>query len=322
VSNNFEIFCSYARGDDDDGWVARFIISIAATCRKLTGQAPRIFVDRESLLTADLWETKIRSALEASQVVIAVVSPSYIRSEWCEREWMLFSRREKELREQKLLADEQGLIFPILLYPLDRGRFNTEQQSFAALIKQRQWLDVSSRIEGNPIRTDQVRLIAEQLIDTIGELEQRGRRPVAAISSAALGTTIRDPASGLEWSASLSPVEMGFEGALKYASELSIGGLGGWRLPTKAELETIIDRKALVKDPNASPFPLREPFNAQRSGYLHSGTLVASSARGNFVMNVRNGHIFNGEGFESYVRAVRRLSEAQPEPAGFTDESA
>lgn len=266
-------------------------------------------MDRESLVTADIWETKIRSALEVSRILIAVVSPSYIRSEWCQREWTMFSQRETELREQKLLADEQGLIFPVLLVPLERGRFSEQQNTFSAVVRRRQWLDASSQLEGTPIRPDQVRHLAEQLIDTAVELEECRRRLVRTASSAAPGATIRDPTSGLEWSAALSPTAMSFEAALQYVAELEIGAWRGWRLPTSAELETVIDPTALTKDPEGSPFPLREPFNAQRFGYLHSGTLVDYPGGGNFVMNVRNGHIFNGKGYECYVRAVRELSE-------------
>lgn len=316
MSTDFEVFCSYAHSDNDDRWVESFTTALTKTYRQLTGQAPQIFMDRESLVTADIWETKIRSALEVSQVLIAVISPSYIRSEWCQREWALFSQREKELRNLKLLADEQGLIFPILLFPLDRGRFSEHQQHFSTVVKQRQWLDVSSQLEGTPLRPDQVRHLAERLIDTIAELEQRRRRPASSVSSAASGATIRDPKSGLEWSAALSPMEMSFEAALKYVAELEIGGARGWRLPTKGELESIIDPAALTGDPKASPFPLREPFNAQRSGYLHSGThvVVDAPAKGNFVMNVRNGHIFNGAKYDCYVRAVRGLSNPGIQP--------
>ncbi len=39
-------------------------------------------------------------------------------------------------------------------------------------------------------------------------------------------------------------------------------------------------------------------------------------------MNVRNGHIFNGKGYDCYVRAVRRLSNTTLEPTGFAGGSA
>jgi hypothetical protein len=307
VDSEFEIFCSYAHADNDDGWVEIFTTALTNTYRKLTGDPPRFFMDRESLITADIWETKICSALESSHVLIAVISPSYVRSEWCRREWKTFSEREAELREQELLDEEQGLIFPILLFPLDRGRFSDHEQAFSTLAAQRQWLDASSRLEGSPVRPDQVRQLAEQLIDTVAELEQRRRRSMGAALTAASGITILDPRLGLEWAASLSPTEMSFEEAQKYVDDLEISGLRGWRLPTRTELESIIDPAGLTDDPEASPFPLREPFNAQRSGRLHSGTFIddPDGNRGHWVMNVRNGHIFNGSGADAYVRAVR-----------------
>lgn len=307
MNNEFEIFCSYAHVDNDDAWVENFITEVTRTYRKLTGEEPRIFMDRESLVTADVWDKKIRTSLEVSSVLMAVITPSFIRSEWCQREWEMFSLREAELRKKILLADEQGLIFPILLYPLNRGRFTQQQEAFSADVKKRQWLDVSSQLEGSPIRPDQVRDLTEQLIDTLAELEQRRRRSSSAASSAIAGVTIRDPQLGIEWSAGLSPTTMSFEDALKYVAELKIGGSGGWRLSTKAELKAIIDPIAISTDLTANPFPLREPFNVQRFGHLHSGTLVPFPHEGNYVMNVRNGHIFNGKGFKCYVRAVRDL---------------
>jgi hypothetical protein len=84
--------------------------------------------------------------------------------------------------------------------------------------------------------------------------------------------------------------------------------VGNGRLPTEAELRSLIDQEALSQDPKASPFPLKEPFNSQRSGYLFSGEAVPGHDEDSpFIMNVRNGHIFNGQGYEAYVRAVRTI---------------
>jgi uncharacterized protein DUF1566 len=239
--------------------------------------------------------------------MIAVVSPSFVRSEWCRREWEIFEEREQQLREQDLLDEEQGLIFPIVLFPLDRGRFHEDEESFARVAQRRQWLDMTSRLGGTPIRPDQTRLLAEQLIDAEAELERR-RRVITGAPAAASDITIRDPARRIEWAGALSPTALSYEEAIEYVNQLSIGGNQGWRLPTREELESVIDLEAYdpEADPEESNYPLREPFNAQRFGRLHSGTLVGSNP-GNWMMNVRNGHIFNGGGVNAYVRAVRDL---------------
>jgi hypothetical protein len=307
AKGEFDIFFSYAHNDNDDGWVDSFVELLERVYRKLTGRSALLFRDQESLLTADIWEKRIKSALEVSHLLIAVISPSFICSEWCRREWDLFSRREAELRSKKLLAEEQGLVFPVLLYPLDRGQFDEAQEAFCQLVQRRQWLDASSRLEGSPIRPDQVRGLCEQLIDTISELQQRGRPDAVAVANIATGVTIRDPSTGLNWSGTLSSKEMSFEDALSYVDGLRIAGWSDWRLPTRSELESIVDWSLVPEDDDdgtASPYPLREPFNSQRFGYLHSGSLVGNSP-GNFIMNIRNGHIFNGDGYDGFVRAVR-----------------
>lgn len=302
----YEIFCSYAHADNDEGWVDAFEAQLAATYRKLTGQAPVVFIDRESLMTADIWESKIRGALERAQLLVAILSPSYVRSEWCRREWEAFVLREEALRSGRQLADEQGFIFPVLLHPLDRGAFDESQRAFAESVKARQWLDASSQLMGTPIRPDQIRRLVEGLIDAASEIQHRRRVHETFAASAESGITIRDPIAGVEWTAALSPFPLTFDEAREYVDGLDIGGHRDWRLPTSDELESLIDPAALVDDPDAAPFPLREPFNAQRAGYLQSGTPVGAH-EGHWVMNVRNGHVFNGHGVECFVRAVRDL---------------
>ncbi len=53
--------------------------------------------------------------------------------------------------------------------------------------------------------------------------------------------TWRDPKTGLEWQGD-SPGEMTWQEALDYAESLTLGGKSDWRLPTLAELESLLDR--------------------------------------------------------------------------------
>lgn len=307
-NNNFEIFCSYAHSDNDDSWVDDLVQALDRMTRKLSGVSLKIFVDRESLITADIWEKKIQTALQSSNLLIAVISPSYIKSEWCRKEWNIFNAKENELRVKEILDEEQGLISPILLYPLERGQFTKEEETFAKQIKKRQWADLSSKLDGTPLRQHQVRHIAEQIIDSISDLARKERQSKSKKSFSPSNQTIMDSVNGIEWSAHLSPDELTFEQAQKYALTYS---KDAWRLPTKSELESIIDTDALVVDPESSPFPLIEPFNSQRFGFLHSGTQIRGFG-GHYIMNVRNGHIFNGGGRTAFVRLVRTVSIRNP----------
>ncbi len=115
--------------------------------------------------------------------------------------------------------------------------------------------------------------------------------------------TWKDPKTGLEWQAE-SPGEMTWHQAKKYAASLSLDGKDDWRLPTLAELETLLDRTQARSDGRA---PMREevPFRDERS-YWSSTTFELDTKNAWIVM-------FNGAYVLSYyksnlyhVRCVRR----------------
>jgi hypothetical protein len=58
--------------------------------------------------------------------------------------------------------------------------------------------------------------------------------------------TWKDPETGLEWQLE-SPGKMTWYEAQEYARSLALDGSSDWRLPTAAELETLIDRKTLFE---------------------------------------------------------------------------
>ena len=59
--------------------------------------------------------------------------------------------------------------------------------------------------------------------------------------------TWKDPETGLEWQYE-SPGEMTWGDAMEYAKSLSLDGKNDWRLPTAAELETLLDRSILYNE--------------------------------------------------------------------------
>ena len=62
--------------------------------------------------------------------------------------------------------------------------------------------------------------------------------------------TWQDPKTGLEWQLD-SPGEMTWFQAMDYAASLSLAGKTDWRLPTLAELETLLDRTRARADGRA-----------------------------------------------------------------------
>jgi hypothetical protein len=75
--------------------------------------------------------------------------------------------------------------------------------------------------------------------------------------------TWQDPSTRLEWQFE-SPGEMRWQQALNYAAALSLNGQSDWRLPTLAELETLLDRN-LARSDGRAPMRADVPFRDVRS---------------------------------------------------------
>ena len=93
--------------------------------------------------------------------------------------------------------------------------------------------------------------------------------------------TWKDPKTGLEWQYE-SPGEMTWDEAQKYTKSLSLDGKDDWRLPTLAELESLLDR--IKARPEGGP-PMREevPFRDELS-YWSSTTFECDTKNACIVM--------------------------------------
>jgi hypothetical protein len=98
---------------------------------------------------------------------------------------------------------------------------------------------------------------------------ERTRNVFSGLSAA--GTNMRvwqDPKTGLEWQRE-SPGEMAWQRAQEYAGSLSLDGKADWRLPTLAELESLLDRTRARAD--GRPF-MREDVPFRDTLSYWSGT--------------------------------------------------
>ncbi len=92
----FDIFISYARHDDSDGWVTGLRDVIVADFQRFE-RTPRIFLDREDIRDMDDWRHRILVGLRESRVLLVCLSPAYLKSEYCRWEWQEYARRQARL---------------------------------------------------------------------------------------------------------------------------------------------------------------------------------------------------------------------------------
>ena len=120
--------------------------------------------------------------------------------------------------------------------------------------------------------------------------------------------TWKDPETGLEWQFN-SPGEMTWYEAQEYARSLTLGGRNDWRLPTAAELESLIDRKTLYERMRPT---MREevPFRDTQSYW--SSTTFAPNTYSAWIVMFDGAYILSYYKSNSYyVRCVRGQESKQ-----------
>jgi tetratricopeptide (TPR) repeat protein len=91
-SLDYDVFLSYARADDVDGWVSGLRDAVYDDFREFSSEPFRIFFDTTEIRGRQDWELRLRQGLRSSRVLLVCLSPNYLRSEYCRWEWEEFAR--------------------------------------------------------------------------------------------------------------------------------------------------------------------------------------------------------------------------------------
>lgn len=119
--------------------------------------------------------------------------------------------------------------------------------------------------------------------------------------------TVTDSTTGLMWSRDEVPGgEMNHEKALAACAALTLAGHGDWRLPTRAELLTLVD------DTRHNPALDTAAFPSCKSSWYWAGTLLASDSSCAWIVYFHNGYAYHRHrGYGAFVRAVRACADAR-----------
>lgn len=118
-------FLSYAhvRGDsagDADGYVKKFFDDLSDNVEvqiSLPADVPVGYMD-QTMQGGEEWTSELMHALGTCQILVALLSARYLKSEWCSREWRAFAQRTVRKRPGISVLPSQGCIIPVLWAPL------------------------------------------------------------------------------------------------------------------------------------------------------------------------------------------------------------
>ena len=136
VERTFKSFLSYARQDADTDPHLVSALSKNLTGRvngMLTNAQFTIFRDSTHVTTGSLWESSIEEALRSSDILIVLLTPRWINSKWCRKEYLLFEEIESD-------RNVGPCVIPILAKDLERQipNFTDDQRDVYNRILQRQ----------------------------------------------------------------------------------------------------------------------------------------------------------------------------------------
>lgn len=98
-----------------------------------TGENIAIFQDTEDIAWGEIWKTKIIKSLDSSKFLIAIVTPNYLRSEFCRFELEYFLTLEKKIGSERILP---------LMY-IDTPDLRNIKDPIFAELNNRQYFDVT-----------------------------------------------------------------------------------------------------------------------------------------------------------------------------------
>ena len=149
-----------------------------------TGEEFPIFQDRDDIFAGQQWRARIRTAIDGLTLLIAVVTPSFLRSDACREEVSLFAQRERSL-------GRDDLIIPIL-YILTPG-LSDDEDEIARVLHSRQHVDWTEYRFGD-LRSNEVRrAVADLASQIVRALKRSDVQDNAEQPSEANGLAEEDP---------------------------------------------------------------------------------------------------------------------------------
>lgn len=92
--NRYDVFLSYAHKDiEDHPERERYLVELKRGIERLAGK-PLVFLDSESILPGETWNSKIMMGIHSCKVFLCLLSKNYLESEYCKREYLWWCQKE------------------------------------------------------------------------------------------------------------------------------------------------------------------------------------------------------------------------------------
>ena len=135
----FDLFVSHGQADNDDGSVTALIEHIRRDHERAVPNQPlKIFLDQWEFRSSEEWKRRIYRALIESKSMLAVLSPAYFQSQWCQLEFETFVEQHRK----KLDKGQSKTAFYFVNHAELQPNDDQSQRSWFDDLRTRQLVDV------------------------------------------------------------------------------------------------------------------------------------------------------------------------------------
>src|SRR3954468_7376581 len=161
MAAEFAGFFSYSVFDDHHhgGLLSAIRAFLGGEVRSLTPIDFELFQDIEDIHPGEVWRHRLKDAVEAATVFLPVVTPQFLRSEWCRQEVQDFLRRQEEL-------GRHDLIMPLHFTSVEALARDRPSEEMASVLFARQVVDVT-RFRQDEVSTRELRVALVPLAQRI-----------------------------------------------------------------------------------------------------------------------------------------------------------
>jgi hypothetical protein len=146
---SYDLFISYASEDNADAWVERFQEQLTGELIGLLGRPfseKTVFFDKLRLNVGQAYPTVLDGAARDSAVFVALLSPNYVTSDWCNRERHQFQQR---LPRGLSFAECLAAVLVRPTGPLPQILSDAQHKGFVAEGAQKPWASGSRKFKEN-----------------------------------------------------------------------------------------------------------------------------------------------------------------------------
>jgi hypothetical protein len=188
----YDIFISYGHLDDetstDDlkGWVDLLVERLPAYMKGPLGYAPKVWRDERSLRGNDVLTGAIKEGIERSLILVPVITPRYVLSDWCRRELAMFFASQSPSGAGEVAF--RSRVFKVVKTPLilphvrDKEPEQLRDMVGYSFYEMQDDMPVEFSHEAEPPSKDQrywdtLRRLAWEITEMLGQLKPDGKMP-------------------------------------------------------------------------------------------------------------------------------------------------